>query len=267
MNRGPILLQDLGDCRDKALAGGKAVNLGVLIRAGFPVPGGFVITTEAYRHARSYGSPQMPESLAEEIRKSWRAMGGCPVAVRSSATAEDMAEASMAGQYDTFLDINSEEALLDSVQCCWASLDSPRTRTYLTEHGINLATVAMAVVVQKLVPADVAGVLFSANPQTGSRCEMLIEASWGLGESVVSGRVQPDVLRIETDSGRVLAATISDKQVWLKPGEEGEKAVEEERRRVACLRSADVTRLWQLGRRAAEHFGRPQDIEWAIHNE
>jgi len=266
MNRGPILLLDLADCRDKSIAGGKAVNLGLLIRAGFPVPGGFVITTEAYRHARSYGSPQMPESLAEEIRKSWRAMGAPPVAVRSSATAEDMAEASMAGQYDTFLDINSEEALLDAVQCCWASLDSPRTRTYLTEHGINLATVAMAVVVQKLVPADVAGVLFSANPQTGSRCEMLIEASWGLGESVVSGRVQPDVLKIETDSGRVLAATISDKQVWLKPGEEEEKPVEDDRRRVACLRSADVTKLWQLGRRAAEHFGRPQDIEWAIHN-
>src|SRR5207253_455976 len=162
MNRGPILLQDLGDCRDKALAGGKAVNLGVLIRAGFPVPGGFVITAEAYRHARSYGSPQMPESLAEEIRKSWRAMGAPAVAVR----------------------------------------------------------------------ADVAGVLFSANPQTGSRCEMLIEASWGLGESVVSGRVQPDVLKIETDSGRVLAATISDKQIWIKPGEEDEKPVEEDRRRV-----------------------------------
>ncbi|HEV8291581.1 MAG TPA: PEP/pyruvate-binding domain-containing protein [Tepidisphaeraceae bacterium] len=208
----------------------------------------------------------MPESLAEEIRKSWRAMGACPVAVRSSATAEDMAEASMAGQYDTFLDINSEEGLLDAVQCCWASLDSPRTRTYLTEHGINLATVAMAVVVQKLVPADVAGVLFSANPQTGSRCEMLIEASWGLGESVVSGRVQPDVLRLETDSGRVLAATISDKQIWIKPGEEEEKPVDEDRRRIPCLRSAEVTKLWQLGRRAAEHFGRPQDIEWAIHN-
>src|SRR3954462_12109060 len=169
MNRGPILLQDLGDCRDKALAGGKAVNLGVLIRAGFPVPGGFVITTEAYRHARSYGSPQMPESLAGEIRKSWRTMGAPPVAVRSSATAEDMAEASMAGQYDTFLDINSDEALLDAVQCCWASLDSPRTRTYLAEHGINLATVAMAVVVQKLVPADVAGGLFSPPPHTGGR--------------------------------------------------------------------------------------------------
>src|SRR5687767_12094548 len=266
MSRSPVLIQDLSDCRDKSLAGGKAINLGDLIRAGFPVPGGFVITTEAARVARSCGSSQMPDAIAEEIKKSWRSMGACPVAVRSSATAEDMADASMAGQYDTFLDIDSEEKLLNAVQCCWASLDSPRTRTYLTQHGINLATVAMAVVVQKLVPADVAGVLFSANPQTGSREEMLIEASWGLGECVVSGRVQPDVLRIEESSGKVLAATISDKQVWLKPGEEDEKPVEEDRRKVPCLRSDDVARLWELGRRAAQHFGRPQDIEWAIHN-
>src|SRR4029453_12131235 len=99
------LIQDLPDCRDKSLAGGKAVNLGILIRAGFAVPGGFVITTEAYRHAGSYAAPPMTDSLAEEIRKSWRSMGAPAVAVRSSATAEDMADASMAGQYDTFLDI------------------------------------------------------------------------------------------------------------------------------------------------------------------
>src|SRR5258705_12989844 len=98
MNRGPILLQDLGDCRDKALAGGKAVNLGVLIRAGFPVPGGFVITTEAYRHGRSYGSPHMPESLAEEIRKSWRGMGGPGVEGGSSAAAGGRGGAWMVGR-------------------------------------------------------------------------------------------------------------------------------------------------------------------------
>ena len=124
-------------------------------------------------------------------------MGSPAVAVRSSATAEDMSEASMAGQYDTFLDIQDEESLLNRVRCCWASLDSPRTRAYLKEHGIELSQVAMAVVVQRLVPSDVAGVLFTANPQTGSKNEMLVEASWGLGESVVSGLVQPDVLRIE----------------------------------------------------------------------
>src|SRR5687767_6212247 len=144
----------------------------------------------------------------------------------------------MAGQYDTFLDISTEDALLEAVRKCWASLDSPRTRSYLAEHGIDLARVAMAVVVQKLVPADVAGVLFTANPQTGSRREMLIEASWGLGEMVVSGRVQPDVLRVERDTGRVVQAVIADKQLWLRPGSHDDELVEESRRRIACLKSS-----------------------------
>ena len=159
-----------------------------------------MVTTEAYRRFHATDLRQAGNPLAEEIKQAWRQLGGVPVAVRSSATAEDMSEASMAGQYDTFLDIGDEEALLKSVQACWASLDSPRTRTYLAEHGIDLAQVAMAVVVQKLVPADVAGVMFGANPQTGSHAEMLIEASWGLGEAVVSGRVQPDVLRIDREN-------------------------------------------------------------------
>ena len=191
--------------------------------------------------------------------------------MRSSAAAEDLANASMAGQYETFLDIEGEEELLDAVRRCWASLDSPRIRAYLREHRIDPARVAMAVVVQRLVSADVAGVLFTANPNesqmgagnNGTR-EMLVEASWGLGESVVSGRVQPDVLRLEQESGRVLAATIADKQVHLSAGAGEERPVEESRRRLPCLRGRDVHRLWQLGRRTAQHFGAPQDIEWAI---
>jgi rifampicin phosphotransferase len=190
------MIQLLADCREKSLVGGKAVNLGLLIRAGFPVPGGFVITTEAYKSARTNGSVKMSRELTEQIRQIYGSLNLGPVAVRSSATAEDMADASMAGQYDTFLNVESEGALLESIQHCWASLDSPRTRIYLAEHGINLSQVSMAVVVQKLVPADVAGVLFSANPQTGSRHEMIVEASWGLGESVVSGRLQPYFFRI-----------------------------------------------------------------------
>jgi pyruvate,water dikinase len=177
-----------------------------------------------------------------------------------------MAAASMAGQYETFLDIIGEEALVDAVYRCWASLDSPRIRTYLSEHGIDPAQVSMAVVVQRLVTADVAGVLFTANPQMGTRDEMLVEASWGLGESVVSGRVQPDVLRLEHETGRVLAATIADKRVHLAAGAHEEQLVEESRRRLPCLRGRDVHRLWQVGRRVAEHFGSPQDIEWAIHD-
>ena len=122
----------------------------------------------------------------------------------------------------------------------------------------------MAVVVQRLVAAEVAGVLFTANPQSGTRAEMLVEASWGLGEAVVSGRVQPDVLRLDANTGRVLDATIADKRVRITSEHHEERPVEEHRRRAACLRSADVDRLWKFGRRAAEYFGSPQDIEWAI---
>src|SRR3954470_17467835 len=211
------LLQPLQDCREKSLAGGKAVNLGILIRAGFTVPDGFCITTDAYRYWAGTKSEEIPADLVDEVTRAYRAMGSPAVAVRSSATAEDMAEASMAGQYDTFLDIKGEEALLDRIRCCWASLDSPRTRAYLAEHQIDLAKVAMAVVVQRLIPSDVAGVLFTANTQTGSKNEMLVESSWGLGEAVVSGLVQPDILRIDSQTGRVVHARIADKQVQIAP--------------------------------------------------
>jgi phosphohistidine swiveling domain-containing protein len=260
------LLQPLNDCRDKALAGGKAVNLGILLRAGFAVPGGFCVTTDAYRYWAGTKSEEIPSDLVDEVLRAYRAMGSPSVAVRSSATAEDMSEASMAGQYDTFLDITDEDSLLNRIRCCWASLDSPRTRAYLQQHGIELSQVAMAVVVQELVPSDVAGVLFTANPQTGSKEEMLVEASWGLGESVVSGLVQPDVLRIEKNAGRVIHARIADKQVMIKPGTHGEMPVEEARRRIPCVKGPDITGLWKLGLQAASHFGGPQDIEWAIHD-
>jgi phosphohistidine swiveling domain-containing protein len=280
----PLFTQTLYECHDVAVAGGKAVNLGRLLRAGFPVPDGFVVTTHAYRLAQAH-SPvaafsakasaevpanalvEAPAEVAEDIRRAYREMGGGQVAVRSSATAEDMAAASMAGQYETYLDIEGEAALLDSVRRCWAGIDAPRTGAYLREHGIDPLRVSMAVVVQRLVPADVAGVLFTTNPQNGARREMLIEASWGLGESVVSGQVQPDALRLDQDTGRVLGVTIGEKSVHRVAGTQEEQPVEESRRRQPCLRGRDVYRLWQLGQRAVEHFGAPQDIEWAIHAE
>lgn len=258
---------DLIDSRDTTLVGGKAANLGRLIRAGFPVPDGFVVTTRGYRFAREASNgngDSLPHELADQIRLAYERMGRGKVAVRSSATAEDTSAASMAGQYETFLHVHDEPSLLDAIRCCWASLDSPRTRAYLGEHGIDVAGVAMAVVVQRLVAADVAGVLFTANPQTGTRREMLVEASWGLGEAVVSGIVQPDILRLDRDTGRVIEAVIADKRVFVDPAAPGERAVDESRRKQRCLRAIDVDRLWHLGRQAVEHFGAPQDIEWAI---
>ena len=294
-----LFTQSLIDCREKSLVGGKAANLGRLRASVSRARRALSLPREAYRlfaqqkfreqrrtrnaetrdrrtaihtavgvpvHQHSQSGSVVETRWPGNSGLAYRAMGEGSVAVRSSATAEDMAAASMAGQYETFLDIVGEDALVDAVCRCWASLDSPRIRTYLSEHGIDPARVAMAVVVQRLVTADVAGVLFTANPQTGTLEEMLVEASWGLGESVVSGRVQPDVLRLEHETGRVLAATIADKRVHLSAGAHEERLVEESRRRMPCLRGRDVHRLWQVGRSVAEHFGSPQDIEWAIHD-
>ncbi|MGA2544329.1 MAG: PEP/pyruvate-binding domain-containing protein [Verrucomicrobiota bacterium] len=263
--------QDLEECREVMLVGGKGASLGRLIRAGFPVPNGFVVNTRAYRlaqkEAASAGKPmEIPAQAAGEILREYQTMGAGAVAVRSSATAEDMAAASMAGQCDTFLDVEGETALLEAVRRCWASLDAPRLRAYLEEHGIEPAKIAMAVVVQRLVPADVAGVLFTADPNGGGSGKMLIEANWGLGETVVGGRVQPDVLTVERNTGRVLSAKIADKQVYLAAGTGQEEPVAESLRKKSCLSSRDVHRLWELGTRIMEHFAAPQDIEWAFHD-
>ncbi|QOV91654.1 PEP/pyruvate-binding domain-containing protein [Humisphaera borealis] len=266
----PDYILPLEECIDIALVGGKAVNLGVLLRAGFPVPGGFAITTAAFA-----GRALPQDAIFAAIVAAYHVMGGGPVAVRSSATAEDMAGASMAGQYDTFLHVHDDASLLDAVTRCWASVRSDRTRSYLAGHGIDIDSVAMAVVVQRLVRADIAGVLFTANPRTGDRGEMLIEATWGLGESLVSGRIQPDVLRVDRAGGGVIEQRIGDKRLMMPAAgpqggaaesvsPDGEVETPEHLRRTACLKEADIAGLWRLGRQAAEHFRAEQDIEWAI---
>ncbi|MCF7730563.1 MAG: hypothetical protein K9N23_02705 [Akkermansiaceae bacterium] len=247
------------------LVGGKALNLARLITAGFPVPGGFVITTAAYQNARaSHAGDATPADLALAITDAYRAMGEPPVAVRSSATAEDMAGASMAGQYETILDVRGTAALLDAVRRCWSSLDSPRVRSYLQEHHIDPAHVSMAVVVQELIHADVAGVLFTDNPQPGCLHEMLIEASWGLGEAVVSGLVQPDTLTLDQRDGSVKRAIIADKTIQFVPGGHESVPVPDAKRCQPCLDSRQVHELWKLGWRVRRYFASPQDIEWAF---
>ncbi len=259
MPAGPLVLP-LAECHDADIVGGKAINLARLISAGFPVPSGFVVTTHAYHAAGG----AMDGTVADAIREAYRAIGSPVVAVRSSATAEDMSGASMAGQYETYLDVQGEEDVLDAVGKCWASIDTDRTRTYLASKGIDLSQVAMAVVVQELVPSEVAGVLFTANPRTGSQAEMLIEASWGLGEAVVSGLVQPDTLIVDRATGAVSSVNVGDKRTAIQPGTHQQTDVEEARRTVVCLTSQDVYALWKLGLRVMDHYGSAQDIEWAI---
>src|SRR5438445_116804 len=236
-------------------AGGKGANLGELRRAGFPVPDGFVITTAAYALAaeasgatgetpasarvRLAASP-VPAGIADAAREAYRALGAPPVAVRSSATAEDLPDASFAGQQDTILGVAGADAVLDAVRRCWASLWNDRAVAYRQTHEVSARGLRLAVVVQRMVEAESAGVLFTADPITGRRRRAAIEAVRGLGEQLVSGAVNPDHYTVDTRSGAVLE------------------------RRGDIVGDARLRELAALGARIEEHFGRPQDIEWAI---
>ncbi len=240
-------------------AGGKGANLGELVAAGLPVPDGFVLTTAAYERAarevwvdpsdpaaageRHRAAPVSAE-VAEALRAAYRALGAGLVAVRSSATAEDLPGASFAGQQDTYLGIEGEEALLDAVRRCWASLWNERAVSYRRQSGIDDREVALAVVVQRMIDATSAGVLFTADPITGRRGRAVIDAAPGLGDAVVSGAVTPDHYVADPETGEIL-----------------ERAVRGER---AVLDDAHVRELAALGSRVEGHFGSPQDIEFAV---
>ncbi|GAB3410722.1 PEP-utilizing enzyme [Flindersiella endophytica] len=240
-----------------ALVGGKAANLGELTRAGLPVPAGFCLTTHAYALAadaaglgeHDAGSParerllatEVPAEVAAEVGRAYSELAGDgPVAVRSSATAEDLPFASFAGQHDSYLEVRGLTAVVDAVRRCWASLWTDRAVSYREANGIDHDSVRLAVVVQQMVDSQVAGVLFTANPVTGRRREAVIDAARGLGELVVSGQVNPDRLVVDTESGRVL------------------------QHEPACLTDAQARSLADLGDQVERHYGSPQDIEWAI---
>ncbi|MEU7740598.1 PEP/pyruvate-binding domain-containing protein [Nonomuraea sp. NPDC049158] len=269
---------------DLATVGGKGAFLARLTRAGLPVPGGFHITTEAYRAfaadfrdrildaaaagdaagiAALFAGHEMPAAVAAEIRTAYEAMGeDVPVAVRSSATAEDLPGMSFAGQQDTYLNIRGE-ALLDAVKRCWASLWNARAIAYREQNGVPHDDVALAVVVQELVDADAAGVMFTANPVNGARDEIVINASWGLGEAVVGGQVTPDTVVVR--HGAVAESRVGDKTVMTvrTPSGTHEEPVPDELRRRAVLDPAQAAELAGVGSRIEELYGTPMDVEWA----
>ncbi len=281
---------------DLPIAGGKGANLGELVRAGFAVPEGFVVTTGAYTDFVSrnglddriraaaaevaaappgepstagigdlFATAELPAGLAAEITAAYRELGDpVPVAVRSSATAEDLAEASFAGQQDTYLNVVGPEALLAAVRDCWASLWTDRAIRYRAEHGVDPGEVALAVVVQRLVKADAAGVMFTANPANGRPEETVITAAWGLGEAVVAGMVDTDTVVVGTSVGRVLSHRVADKAIRVDPvaGGTAELPNPDEVRGVAVLDAAEALQLAGIGAAIAAHFGAPQDLEW-----
>ncbi len=284
---------------DVAVAGGKGASLARLQAAGLPVPPAFILTTAAYRRvvagntlqagidaaladvsaedpatldraaaaiAALFTTATLPGDVASAIADGYRQLAAEPVAVRSSATAEDLADLSFAGQQDTLLDVRGQAHLESAVRRCWASLWNARAIGYRAHNHVSNRGIGLAVVVQRMARADAAGVLFTADPVTGARDRTVINATWGLGETLVSGEATPDLVVVDSGSGRVREQVVADKTKMLVPGPNGPTsvAVPDARRRVAVLDPASILALWRIGRRVEALYGRPMDVEWAL---
>ncbi|MFB6069760.1 MAG: phosphoenolpyruvate synthase [Halanaeroarchaeum sp.] len=285
---------------DIDLVGGKGASLGEMTDAGLPVPPGFVVTAETYRNfieetgideelfaavdvdaedsaalaeAASHAKElildtPIPEGIHEEIEAAYDSLGEGEsfVAVRSSATAEDLPDASFAGQQETFLNVDRDD-LVDRVKRCWASLFTQRAIYYRQQQGFEHDVVNIAVVVQQMVDAEKSGVMFTSHPSTGAP-KVIIEAAWGLGEAVVSGSVSPDNYVVDRETETVEEVTVADKKVMMErdhqSGETVERDVTDERRTARVLTDEELGELVALGRRVEEHYETPQDVEWAI---
>ena len=281
--------------------GGKGASLGEMASIGLPVPRAFVVTAQAFRRflvetgleQKIFASYQnlnvednealeraaegakamvlkakMPAAIRDDIKKAYKKMADKDliVAVRSSATAEDLPDASFAGQQETYLNIRGEAALLSSVQKCWASLYGARAIYYRAKQGFDDHTVNIAVVVQQLVHSEKAGVMFTSHPITGEK-KTIIEGSWGLGEAVVSGTVSPDNYTFDQKSEKVSDIYIAAKKVEIvADGDHGTKVVDVTgpRQDAQVLSEAEIAKLAMYGKIAEDHYGIPQDVEWGI---
>lgn len=281
--------------------GGKGASLAQLAAVGLPVPPGFHITTAAYRSfvtenglqeqiletvsvatadqptsleeasrkiGRMFAQGSMPAEIVTAVRQAYVALGGddLAVAVRSSATAEDLPDRSFAGQQETYLNMRGEAMVLDAVKRCWASLWTARAIGYRARSGIAHEEVSLAVVVQELVLADAAGILFTANPLTGERDQVMINAAWGLGEAIVGGQVTPDTVMVDKASGTIIAQQISEKEVMTVCSPEGtsEEPVPVDKRTIPVLTAVQAAQLARIGVRIEELYGQPMDIEWTL---
>ena len=215
-------------------------------------------------------SGEIPGILEKQIKEAYQALsqksGQKSVAVRSSATAEDLPDASFAGQQDSFLNMQNEKDVLQAVKKCWASLWTARAISYRSRQKINQDQIALAVVVQTLVKGEAAGILFTANPLNGNRDQMLISASWGLGEAIVGGQVNPDMYTLDKKSGEMLVSEIAEKTTRTVLQENGtkEESVPDPMIREAVLKKDQVEVLGQLGIRIQDLYKSPMDIEWVM---
>lgn len=289
------------------LVGGKNASLGELINAGIRVPPGFAVTTDGYHRFLQDGgiSSELLDILqgldhqntdalnaaAEKIRSiiesavfSWELedliaeyyrklskycfIPATPVAVRSSATAEDLPGASFAGQQDTFLWIRGVDSLMDHIRRCFSSLFTPRAIAYRIKMGFDHAQVSISVGVQKMANSFTAGVMFTLNPSNGDRSQIVIDSNYGFGESVVSGEVTPDHFVVDKISLDIMNKTISQKEVYytVEPQEHRSKKFElpNERAKAQSTIDEDIIELARMGKVIEKHYGCPQDIEWAV---
>lgn len=289
---------------DKSLiqhAGGKGANLGEMTKAGFPIPPGFCITTAAYQTVVDH-SPEINElieqlkqfnddskekiketakqirdqiqlkpirsDIASDISKACRELGSeNAYAVRSSATAEDLPDVSFAGQQDTYLNVKGEEQLFEAVKKCWASLYSDRAILYRMRNGFDHRAVKISVVVQKMINPEISGVMFTADPVTGNRHTISIDASFGLGEAIVSGLVSPDLYQVRF--GEIVKKQVSKKETAIVPSSNGgvvSKEIPFNERKKQALTDDKIVELANLGKSIEKHYGREQDIEWCFIN-
>lgn len=278
-------------------AGGKGMNLARLTRAGFAVPPGFIISTDAYREFVSanrwlpailsgvtelsaedasalerasaqirvaFSAGKMPEELDAAIRAAYADFENKAVAVRSSATAEDLLDLSFAGQQDTYLNVIGAEQLLEAVIHCWSSLWTARAIGYRIRNGIDHSQAALAVIVQEMVQSEASGVLFTANPLTGLRSESVIDATLGLGEALVSGQVEPDHYVVDTIQKRVIGKTLGAKKISTRGKRGGGvEVIEENAEGQQTLSDEQILQVAEIGEKIQNEYGFPQDIEWA----
>jgi pyruvate,water dikinase len=293
------------DRNSLTLVGGKNANLGEMVNAGIRVPPGFAVTSQAFQCymdkeglwdtvrntmrdvpsddlkavsragsliRKSILSAPIPLEIRDEIVAAYSSLckrcslQDLPVAVRSSATAEDLEEASFAGQQDTYLWIRGDDEVVKATQKCWASLFTDRAITYRTRVGFPQNQVLISVGIQKMVNSRSAGVMFTLDPVTGDNSKITIDANWGFGESIVQGMVSPDNFVVQKDSLEIKRSIIGEKTQKVVAEECGTKVepVSTDQQVVPCLSVTEVLEIAKLGLRIEEHYGAPQDIEWAI---
>ena len=297
--------EDLGR-ESVPLVGGKGANLAEMHKLGIPVPGGFCISTKTYEKfmeeagvldeispylsklseeplekyaelgrsmQRVIEGSKMPKVIEDKIIKYYDELckrygiANIAVGVRSSGVAEDSAEASFAGQFDTFLNVRGKKALIDNVKRCWASLFGTRVLTYRAKQGtVSGESGSIGVVVQKMVNPRSAGVCFTIDPVSGNRSKIVIEGNWGVGESIVKGIVSPDRFVVNKDTLNIEARNVSEKKSYIvaRQGENKQEEVPPYKQNEPCLTDEEVRRIAEFSKKLELHYGCPQDVEWAV---